>query len=460
LSPARALEGGADVSEDVRDEGQDASADVARETGAGQDASVHDGRTDAPQPDASVDIVNDEGIAQDGFLDAIERDAPADRGDDDALPDAPERDVFVDWAGVDLPAIHDANVDAGTDANTDDAADASGFAADAPDAVGDAGDADSGPLDADVDDAMPDAARPTFRKNHLVWRSTPSGDLVIWRLDRNLALAQSTTVAQAVDAKYQIVGAGDLSADGSDDLVWRDTTSGNVNVWTMIGAQRLATFDAVASADTSWTLRIGDLDADGVSDLVWEQLGTWNVTASMMGATPSPSVARHEAVSSASSEWQLSGAIDVSGDRKADLLWFASTSGTVSAWTMDGPTRTSAVELGVGVEAKWRIGAVGDFDGNGVGDILWLSDVNEISLWLFEGGFQWTSPSVNLDLGAGWSLAAAADLDGDGRSDIISRHTDGAVRVWRMQGLTILGTTTVGTMSSDWVLNCATGAPD
>jgi hypothetical protein len=127
---------------------------------------------------------------------------------------------------------------------------------------------------------------------------------------------------------------------------------------------------------------------------------------------------------------------------------------------MDGPARTSPVELGSGVEAKWQVGAVGDFDGNGLGDILWLSDVNEISLWLFQGNFQWTSPNVILNLGIGWSLAAVADLDGDGRSDIVSRHTDGTVRVWRMQGQTILETKTVGTISSDWVLSCTMGAPD
>jgi hypothetical protein len=462
LSPA--LDGGADadVSEDARDEGRDATVDVAREMGAGQDASVRDGRADAPQTEASVDIVHDEAVAQDGFLDTIERDTPIDRVDDDVLPDAAERDVFVDSAGVDVPEGHDGDAgafDADADPGAFDA-DAGAFDADAPDVTGDGGDPDSGPLGADASDAAPDAPRPTFRKNHLVWRSTSSGDLAIWRLDRNLALAASTTVAQAVESRYQIVGAGDLSADGSDDLVWRDSTSGNVNVWTMVGAQHLATFDAVANADASWALRIADLDADGVSDFVWEQDGSWNVAAAIIRATPSPSVARYAAVSSASSEWQLSAAIDLSGDRKADLLWFAPTSGVVSAWPMDGPARTSPVELGSGVEAKWQVGAVGDFDGNGLGDILWLSDVNEISLWLFQGNFQWTSPNVILNLGIGWSLAAVADLDGDGRSDIVSRHTDGTVRVWRMQGQTILETKTVGTISSDWVLSCTMGAPD
>jgi hypothetical protein len=59
---------------------------------------------------------------------------------------------------------------------------------------------------------------------------------------------------------------------------------------------------------------------------------------------------------------------DFNGDNRNDLLWRDS-SGNTAIWFMNGMEITSG--LGVGnIPATWSLVGTGDFNGDGVGDIL------------------------------------------------------------------------------------------
>jgi hypothetical protein len=71
-------------------------------------------------------------------------------------------------------------------------------------------------------------------KADIVWRDTSTGDVAGW-LGNGLALGPTGVIAAGVPAEWVIKGVGDLSGDGKADLVWRNTSTGDVGGWLMNG---------------------------------------------------------------------------------------------------------------------------------------------------------------------------------------------------------------------------------
>jgi hypothetical protein len=80
-----------------------------------------------------------------------------------------------------------------------------------------------------------------------------------------MALPNGAVVVPGVDSAWFIKGIGDLDGDGDADLIWRNTTTGDVAVWLMDG-QTLVAGVVVARVPTShqWIIvAAGDLDGPG-----------------------------------------------------------------------------------------------------------------------------------------------------------------------------------------------------
>jgi hypothetical protein len=54
-------------------------------------------------------------------------------------------------------------------------------------------------------------------------------------------------------------------------------------------------------------------------------------------------------------DWQIAGIADVDGDRKADLLWRHTLTGSVVGWLMNGTTIKQAGVVSAGVPLEWQI---------------------------------------------------------------------------------------------------------
>ena len=81
----------------------------------------------------------------------------------------------------------------------------------------------------------------------------------------------------------------------------------------------------------------------------------------------------------------LQGVGDFDGDGKSDILWRNSTTGQVYLWFMNGTTITSGASVTY-VSSDWVIQGVGDYDGSGRAGILWRNtSTQQVYIWLMNG---------------------------------------------------------------------------
>jgi hypothetical protein len=79
-------------------------------------------------------------------------------------------------------------------------------------------------------------------KRDLLWYNWSSGKIVLWTLDQNLQRVggQFTTPPNAGDANWKVLAGGDYSGSAAtsctNDIVWRNASSGRVVIWQMDNA--------------------------------------------------------------------------------------------------------------------------------------------------------------------------------------------------------------------------------
>lgn len=233
-------------------------------------------------------------------------------------------------------------------------------------------------------------------KPDLIWRSSTSGRVIVWYMD---GATQSSTAtlwpaSSPGDSAWVPVAAGDFNADGKPDLIWRNTTSGRVIIWYMDGATRTSTatiWAASAVGDSLWVpIATGDFNADNKPDIVWRNSSTGRVIVwTMDGATRTGTTTIWAASAVGDSLWVPITTADMNGDEKPDIVWRNSSTGRVIVWTMNGTTRVGTTTLwaaGTASDALWVPAAAGDFNADGKPDLVWRqSSTGRVIQWLMDG---------------------------------------------------------------------------
>jgi hypothetical protein len=180
----------------------------------------------------------------------------------------------------------------------------------------------------------------------------------------------------------------------------------------------------------------GDFDGDRLADLVLRQADTgatrlWLMNGSARAAnlpvwpeTPDDT-------------WDLAGADDFDGDRRADLVFRNRHDGEVMFLFLDGAGGNEVVGQARLVDTpslSWDLGATGDFDADGWPDLVWSERATgRVSIWTMKRGAHvgTRAPTPDRPDDPAWRLAAAQDWNGDGRRDLLWRHeATGALRQW------------------------------
>lgn len=138
------------------------------------------------------------------------------------------------------------------------------------------------------------------------------------------------------------------------------------------------------------------------------------------------------------SPWVIADIGDFNGDGMWDLLWNVSGKSTMSVWLMTGTDVLLTGPLIPGPPgADWHAAWAADFNGDGLSDARWdNSATQETAIWLMVGTeLSLTGPAFPGPLGSGWSHDGSADFNADGMADLLWHNTTThTAAVWLMNG--------------------------
>ncbi|MBF0539385.1 MAG: VCBS repeat-containing protein [Nitrospirae bacterium] len=189
------------------------------------------------------------------------------------------------------------------------------------------------------------------------------------------------------------------------------------------------------SNDTTYTVTVANVVINGASRTFTYDVTVFDPSVSSPTPTPTPTP-------SASNGIAYKG--DFNGDGVSDILWQNSSSGLVAVWFMANGKYSSATTYGV-APSGWTITAIADFNGDGRADILWQHSSGALAMWITSSDGMSVTASVVTFNGAPVSLGNNSDwrLLGTGKfgattASVLWQNTrTGDVAVWQMSGATI-----------------------
>jgi hypothetical protein len=261
----------------------------------------------------------------------------------------------------------------------------------------------------------------------LAWYNSATGNIDIWKLADGQWAGSSNVGSHP--AGYQPVGFGDYNNDGTDDVLWFNPTTRDVDLWKIANGQWAGSV-GIGPHPAGWTpLGAGDFNGDGSSDVAWHNPATnaidiWKIDNGQWAG--SVDAGTHPA------GYQPALTGDFNGDGTSDIAWFNPTTGDTDIWKIANGQWSGSVDIGKH-PAGWQPLGAGDFNQDGTSDIAWYNPTtNSIDIWLINNG-QWAG---SVDVGshsAGSVAVGVGEFDHNGVADIMWRDTTtGQIDNWML----------------------------
>jgi alpha-tubulin suppressor-like RCC1 family protein len=281
-------------------------------------------------------------------------------------------------------------------------------------------------------------------RSDIVWRHAARGEVWLWPMNGAMRVAE-TLAGTVADTSFEIRGLGDQNGDGKADVLWRHKTAGFLYYWPMSGATRLAE-SYVGTVDPAYDIvGTGDYNGDGRSDILWRHQTNGELWVWLMnGAT----LVSSTYVTTVDPGYAVVGSGDLNADGKADIVWRHKTNGDVWVWLMNGAAPTAMAYVTTVGDLGYQVVGVADHTGDGKADVLWRhSTRGEVWLWPMNGTTLVSQSYVGIVPDTGYRIVGNGDYDGDGKADILWHHaTRGEVWVWLMNGAVKLSGTYLGSV--------------
>ena len=260
------------------------------------------------------------------------------------------------------------------------------------------------------------------------------------------------------------------------DLLWRNSTTGEVAIWGLDGSQIAASGYAqldngtIVKPDSNWKIisAKSDFNSDGLNDFVWFNSATTETSIWYMkpGANGINNIVSSQSsfiyLPSATTAirpgggWQLTAVTDLLGDSRPEFLWEDRISGASSIWQLNIDATTGRAEINLttsslitdaaknplatgGAGSGWKLIGTGNFDDDlSTKDLLWFNEkTTETTIWQLNGTTLAGASSIKLSNGntvlpgLGWKPSLIANVDGTGTDEIIWQNGT-SVAVWEL----------------------------
>lgn len=293
----------------------------------------------------------------------------------------------------------------------------------------------------------------------ILLRNRNTGENLVQQVNAtNFEFTNSGSIQPTIsDASWQMITSGDFNGDGKDDMLWRNTSTGDNSIWLMNGLQLLAgaSQNLTISAPIGWTIAAtADFNGDGKDDILWRNQSTdENAVWFMDGFRADNQYLSIRNTTQAG--WKMAGAGDMDGDGKADIVWRNELDGRNAIWLMDGKETKATKFINTITDQNWQIKAIGDTNGDRKADIIWQNSNNgEVAVWFVDttnttvnneystdGKFIMnpTNSSARMQVPTGWEIETAANYDGNNKADLLWRNrSQGQIALWLMDSAEIL----------------------
>lgn len=285
-----------------------------------------------------------------------------------------------------------------------------------------------------------------------LWRNTQSpSSFQLWRIDPATApppapqYSSFSLMEPALGPTYQVQAIGDFFGSSYASVLLLDTASHQLGVWrdpAVTGATGSGPIARVYTLETTDgnVAGVGDFNGDGYTDVVLWNIDTQSGKVLLMnGARITGQIAFQPAKMS---DWSLVGIGDFNQSGASQVL-LRDTTGSLEILALSQDTEeivsydfassalfnatteyfnaTWASPSHGDFDANWTVAAVGDFQGLGYADILWLNpQSNDLGLTAFSFDLQTVAQGPIFDrLESQSKIIAVGDFDANGTSDIL-----------------------------------------
>lgn len=190
-------------------------------------------------------------------------------------------------------------------------------------------------------------------KSDVLWRNGSSGSYTVNLMNGLTVTATNTIGTEPLSA--DIKSSGDYNGDGRAEILWRDSASCNVYVKLLTSGAAIASTNTLVTGLASvWeTKGSGDYNGDGTADILWRNSNTGeNYLTLMKNGTVSSTNYINTVADKA---WQVMGNGDYNGDGKADIFWMNASTGETYLSLMNGSAITSISAVTKNYDKDWQI---------------------------------------------------------------------------------------------------------